>query len=497
MPSGTLSDFIGPLGVSCCLLSAVSLFAAERPNILLVVTDDQSWTTAGAYGDKVARTPNFDRIARNGALFEHAYCSTPSCTPSRASLLTGRPFSTLGEGANLLSSLPAEYPVFPELLEEAGYAIGHTGKGWGPGDIYAAGRSKDPLGAWYMNGAAQDKRSDEAKLFHAPQNWSANFEAFLDSAPKDRPFFFWFGSNDPHRPYQEALGENVDRDAVNVPPFLPDHPVVRQDLAEYVARVERADRDFGSLLNVLEQRGLIENTLIIFTSDNGMPFPRCKGFLYDYGVRMPLAVQWPARIPGGRAIDDFVSLADLAPTILEAAGVTKPPEMLGHGFLSALSSHKVGRVDSSRDKAFFGRERHSGSRVQDGRAVGYPMRGVRTDQFLYIRNFEPSRIPASSGGPVIDTDAGPTRTFLDEHKDDPQFARLWQLCFGKRPTEELYNVKGDPFEIRNIADDPRMAKTLSELRNVLDGWMKDIGDPRFSGEGGLFDRFPVRKSPNK
>src|SRR5690606_18365914 len=179
-----LSALIAP-----CLLGMPQPCLAEPPNILFVISDDQSWAHAGAYGDPAVRTPNFDRVAKNGVLFTHAFCAAPSCAPSRATILTGQDVGRLGEAANLHSTIPAEYPVFPELLGQKGYAVGHTGKGWGPGVIYAAGRTADPLGAWYMDGAEQNKREMEPKIFNKPQNSADNLKAFLD-ASEGKPFFF-------------------------------------------------------------------------------------------------------------------------------------------------------------------------------------------------------------------------------------------------------------------------------------------------------------------
>lgn len=465
--------------------------AANRPNILIVVADDQSWVSSGAYGEKAAQTPNMDSIARNGVRFTQAYCSAPSCAPSRASILTGRDFCTLEEGANLKGTLSSKFTVYPEILTQAGYVVAHTGKGWGPGNIYVAGRATEPFGDWYMEGKKQDKRSLESTLFNKPQVWAKNFEAFLDATPKDKSFCFWFGSNDPHRPYQSGLAGKINQSAIQVPPFLPDVPETRGDLTDYLAAIERLDRDLGSLVEVLKKRGLYENTLIIFTSDNGMPFPRAKGFLYDYGTRMPLLIQWPARLPKGRVLDDFVSLIDLAPTMLDVAQVPIPGEMTGRSLLSILTAKGDGRIDATRDHVFLGRERHGDKRIENGLSVGYPMRAVRTDKFLYIRNFKPNREPARDQDPSTDTDPGPTRTFLAEHKTDPQYAKLWQLSFAKRPAEELYDVTVDPFEMNNLAANPAYTAEKKKLNQQLFNWLKQIKDPRAGNNGDIFDTYPV------
>ncbi|HEO70478.1 MAG TPA: hypothetical protein ENN80_04390, partial [Candidatus Hydrogenedentes bacterium] len=301
--------------------------AAERPNILFAIADDQSWCHTSIAGDPVVKTPTFDRIAREGVLFEHAFCSSPSCTPSRGAILTGQDFWRLEEGASLWSHLPAKFPVYPELLAESGYRVGHTRKGWGPGQLKPGGRDVNPAGPRYKD-----------------------FEAFLDKTPADKPFCFWFGSTDPHRTYEVGSGaaSGMDPDAVNVPPFLPDAPEVRSDILDYLFEIQRFDREVGELLALLNRRGLLETTLVVMTSDNGMPFPRAKANIYDYGVHMPLAVRWPGVIKAGRVIHDFVSFADFAPTFLEAAGLQPTHDMTGKSLMALLASEKEGWFDPQR-----------------------------------------------------------------------------------------------------------------------------------------------------
>src|SRR5262245_15537080 len=229
-----------------------------RPNVLLVIADDWSYPHSGAYGDATVSTPAFDRVAREGALFNRAFTATPSCTPSRAALLAGQPVHRLAEGGNLWGFLPARIPVYPDLLESAGYAVGHTGKGWGPGKFEAGGRQRNPAGPRFDN-----------------------FDAFLAARRDGQPFCFWYGSADPHRPYDPGSGDRARIGTVKVPAFLPDTPLVRQDLLDYYAEVQRFDRQLAGLLDALERRGELDNTLVVVTSDNGMPFPRGKATLYD------------------------------------------------------------------------------------------------------------------------------------------------------------------------------------------------------------------------
>ncbi|NQT84523.1 sulfatase [bacterium] len=443
------------------------------PNILFAISDDQSWVHTGANGDRVVNTPAFDRVAREGVLFNHTFCSAPSCTPSRGAILTGRAFSQLEKGGDLWSTLPKKFEVFPDLLQAAGYHIGFTRKGWGPGRIEPGGRTRNPAGQQYRN-----------------------FEQFLKTVPTGKPFCFWFGSNDPHRSYVKGSGLRSGKklDDVKVPPFLPDVPEVRSDILDYYFEVERFDREVAEMLKLLEAAGNLDNTIVAITSDNGMPFPRAKANLYDYGTRMPLAVRWPARVKGGRAIRDFISFTDFAPTFLEAAGLKPPPAMSGRSFLDLLVSEKEGRVDPKRDRVFTGRERHAFCRKG---GLGYPCRAIRTYRFMYIHNFKPDRWPA--GDPKIygDIDGSPTKTFMMQNRDAGNVTNLFRLAFDKRPPDELYDLKEDPGQLTNVAGLAKYAEAKIKLRADLDNWMKAMGDPRAFGKGGEWDRQPYygRQNP--
>ena len=273
-------------------------------------------------------------------------------------MLTGQAFCRLEEGASLLSTLPAKFPVYPDLLEQAGYAVGFAGKGWDPGDWRPGGRKRNPAGPPFPS-----------------------LRAFLQNLPPGKPFCFWVGSRDPHRPYEAGSGaaSGIDPARIIVPPIVPDTPEIRRDLADYLFEVQRFDQSLRCCWPTWRQ-GARTNTLIVVTSDNGMPYPRGKCSLYDWGTREPLAIAWPGKIPPDRVIDDFVSLTDLAPTFLEAAGVPIPAEMTGRSLLPMLLSDRSGRVEKDRDRVFFGRERHDSYRLENGHPVGYPMRALRTEQ---------------------------------------------------------------------------------------------------------------------
>ncbi|MEY2410287.1 MAG: N-sulfoglucosamine sulfohydrolase [Verrucomicrobiota bacterium] len=459
--------------------SAESAVPKRRlPNIVICVADDWSWPHAGAYGDRVVKTPNFDRVAREGVLFALAFCAAPSCTPSRSALLTGQAPHRLGEGANLWGFLPNRFPVYPDLLEAAGYIVGLQGKGWGPGNFLAGGRTRNPAGPGFKG-----------------------FKEFLGTVPSGKPFCFWFGSQDPHRPYQKGAGARagLKAAAVDVPPWLPDTPAVRSDILDYYFEVQRFDRDVGRILSLLKNAGLLDDTIVVVTSDNGMPFLRAKTNVYDSGTHIPLCVRWPRRVPPGRTVDALVSLTDLAPTFLEAAGIKPPPDMTSQSLISLLVDSKDGQ---SRDKVFIERERHANVRAGD---LSYPVRAIRTRDFLYVRNLRPDRWPCGDPemwkavGTFGDCDDSLGKEFALAHRNEPPFAKFFALALQKRAGEELYDMRKDPSQLTNVVGQAEYATAKKKLREQLDAWMRQTKDPRVDGDGDVFDTYPyfgeVRKLP--
>lgn len=451
--------------LAALLLLGAAPAVETPPNILVLIADDWGYGHAGAYGDKVVKTPAFDRLAADGALFTRAFCASPSCTPSRAALLAGQAIHRLEDSGNLWSTLSAKIPVYPDLLEARGYAVGLRGKGWGPGDIQPGGRTRNPAGP-----AAKD------------------FPAFLKSLKAEQPFCYWFGSSDPHRPYTPGSGAaaGLKPEEVVVPPYFPDTPEVRSDILDYYLEVQRFDRDCAEILAALEGSGRAGNTIVVLTSDNGMPFPRCKANVYDSGVRMPLAIRWPSKIKPGLKIDALVSHTDLAPTFLEAAGLPLPPGLTGRTLLPLLR----GEAQEGRDRVFFGRERHANVRQGD---LGYPVRAIRTERWAYLRNLRPDRWPGGDPerwfavGPFGDCDGGPTKDVVLAARDGEAFRR----AFSKRPEEELYDMAADPHQLNNLAADPAHAETKAKLRAELEAWRTSTSDPRaLDPASDVFDRYP-------
>jgi uncharacterized sulfatase len=320
------------------LISSCQRPHQEAPNVLLAIADDWSWPHASIAGTEGIHTPAFDRIARDGILFTHAYCSAPSCTPSRGALLTGQYHWRLGQNANLWSTLDAGFEVYPDLLEEAGYKVGYTGKGWGPGMYQKGGRNRNPAGPQF------NEKTIDAPPGISRVDYSGNFKAFLGKKTAGQPFCFWFGAFEPHRVYAPGSGLEQGKDPaqITVPLCLPDDETVRKDIIDYYSEIEWFDSQLGQMIQHLEEFDLLEQTIIIVTSDNGMPFPRCKSNLYDLGTRVPLAIFMASNRKEGRIVEDLVSLTDLAPTILEAAGLPVPEEMTGQSLLPYFNTRREG-----------------------------------------------------------------------------------------------------------------------------------------------------------
>jgi N-sulfoglucosamine sulfohydrolase len=471
---------------------------ADRPNIFIAISDDVSFPHASAYGSKMVRTPAFDRVASNGVLFNNAFCPAPGCSPSRAAFLTGRHIWMIEEAGTHASYFPTKYRTFPEVLIPAGYFVGSTGKGWAPGNFQHNGRTENPAGKSYSN----------------KKGYVNGFSEFLKNRPDDQPFCFWFGSSDAHRSYRKGSGlaKGMTLDQAEVPKFLPDDPEIRSDLLDYAFEVERFDDDCDQMLKMIEAAGELDNTLVIITSDNGMPFPRAKANCYESGVHMPLAVSWKNRIPAGRTLDDLVGFVDLTATIYEAANVESPQDfpVVGTSLMPELASKKDGIANPARNAVLCGRERHSSSRYH---SLGYPQRAIRTADFLYIHNFRPERWPAGPSqkydkvvfdkqgqmtsyelgkphGGYHDIDGCPSLDFLIEHRDDPKFGKYLGWSVDRRPAEELFNIKTDPDCLHNLAGDPKFAGVQADHLGRLMAALKATGDARVVDGGDIWETYP-------
>ncbi|WP_038163397.1 sulfatase [Verrucomicrobium sp. BvORR106] len=504
----------------------------KRPNILFIFADD--WGRyASIYSEvngpgglnDVVRTPNFDRIAREGVLFRNAHVNAPSCTPCRSSLLSGQYFWRTGRGAILRGAVWDEkIPSYPLLLKDAGYHIGKTYKVWGPGtpadapyggQKYAFQKAGGRFNKFSQNVTAmvaQGKDAEAAKqeLYHEVLG---NFRDFLSAREPGTPFCYWFGPTNVHRSWQQGSGKalwQIDPDTLKgkMPPFLPDVPEVREDLADYFGEIQALDNAIGLLVEDLTKRGELENTLIVISGDHGAPgFPHGKCNLYDFGTGVSLAIAGPG-VKGGRVVDDFVNLPDLAPTFLETGGVAVPEVMTGKSLWSILKSDKSGQVDESRTWVVTGRERH----VENARAdyMPYPQRAIHTADHLLIINFKPDRYPMgdpyrldSADPPTYeeirdetratlpDEDSGPTKAWLVGQRNTPEWKAHFDWVYGKRPRVELYDLKKDPHQTKNVAEDPTYAAVKAGLEKRLLDELQRTGDPRLVDDGKFFETPPM------
>lgn len=470
---------------------------ATRPNILIAVADDWSYPHASAYGTTWTKTPHFDRVAREGLLFTRAYTPVAKCSASRATLLLGRHPWMNGAGFVHYGYFPAQYATYAEALRTHGYFTGFTGKGWSPGiALTADGKPRDLLGR-----AFQARKTTPPTTGISTVDYAANFADFLAAAPKGEPWCFWYGGNEPHRDYEFKSGVTKGgkqlADLPRVPEYWPDNETVRHDLLDYAMEVEYFDTQLGRILAELEKRGELANTIIIVTSDNGLPFPRSKGQCYEIANHLPLAIRWPAGIPhAGRKIDDYVSFPDLAPTLLEVAGLAPEDSGMapasGRSLTPLFAGDQSGQIDPTRNYVLVGRERHDPGRPHN---QGYPVRGIIADQTLYLRNFAPERWPA--GNPetaYLDTDSSPTKSAVLSARRAGQTAS-WALSFGRRPAEELYDLSVDPDCANNLAGMLSAAPRQLSLERSLLGLLTAQGDPRVTGpDPDFFDRFPFARA---
>ena len=428
------------------LLLGSQLFGAldekdARPNFVIVIADDMAWDDAGAYGHPSIRTPNIDRLAREGERFDRAFLTTSSCSPSRCSILTGRyPHST---GApELHQALPAEQVMLTEPLRKAGYWTASAGK-------------------WHLGRAAIAKL-DRVYQGGGPSGCEKWLKA-LRERPKDRPFFLWLAAIDPHRGYSKnAIEKPHTANDVVVPPYFPDTPEVRADLALYYDEIARLDRYLGAVLDELSEQGVAEDTFVVFLSDNGRPFPRCKTTLYDDGIRTPFIVRYPRRVKPGTTTRALVSTVDLAPTILELAGLDALPSFQGRSF-TALLDDPGARV---REYAFAEHNWH------DYRAHE---RAVITERLTYIWNGTPEH-PRT---PPADAVRSPTYGVLKKLHAEKRLIPDQSHCFGApRPEEELYARDRDPYSLRDLASELAWKPELERLRKALAEWQRKTEDRR-------------------
>jgi arylsulfatase A-like enzyme len=457
------------------------------PNILFCIADDASFPHMSAYGTQWVNTPAFDRVAREGLLFMNCYTPNAKCAPSRSSLLTGRNSWQLEEAGNHWPFFPAKFKTYAEVLAENGYFTGYTGKGWGPGFANDAGGNPRNLAGPVFQEHTLTPPTDKI----SPKDYSANFATFLDQATEG-PWCFWYGAHEPHRAYQYGTGATVANkdiaDIDEVPQFWPDIDTVRHDMLDYALELEYFDLHLGKMLQELESRDMLENTIIVVTADNGMPFPRIKSQTYEMSNHLPLAIMWPAGIENpGRRVQDFVSFIDFAPTFIELAGLSWEQTGMASTPGRSLTDIFQSIEQRNRDYVLIGKERHDVGRPDD---LGYPVRGMVKGEYLYVRNFQPDRWPA--GNPetgYLATDGGATKSAILDLRRSGENEQYWQWNFGKRLEEELYRISEDPYCMNNLISDPETRLIQEEMRDQMMTLLTEQQDPRVLGNGAVFDKY--------
>lgn len=476
-------------GLCSCNRSAIDI---QKPNILFCIWDDAS-PHMSAYGYDWCKTPNFDNIAEMGILFTNAYTPNAKCAPSRSNILTGRNSWQLEEAANHVLNFPAKFKTFPEVLRENGYVTAKTGKGWGPGDPgMIDGRERLLIGESY-----NDIKMKPWAGGMSNEDYASNFDAFLDSIGEDQSWFFWYGAREPHRRYEYGSGQEVGgkkiSDIDSVPAFWPDNEIIRNDMLDYALEIEYSDAHLGRMIKSLEEKGLLENTIIVMTSDHGMPFPRCKAQEYEYSNHVPLAIMWPKGIKNpGRTVSDMVSFIDFAPTFLELAGIPFDASGMhaspGRSLTDIFYSEKEGQVNPGRDIVLIGKERHDYSRPKN---QGFPIRGIVSDDFMYLYNYDISLWPA--GNPEIgylDIDGSPTKTEILRLFRTGENDFYWKLSMGKRASnEEFFNVTEDPECMVNLAELSEFSARKQEMKTRMESMLKEQQDPRMFGNGDVFNSY--------
>jgi N-sulfoglucosamine sulfohydrolase len=456
---------------TACSRQPVASIAANAPNFLLIVTDDQSWMHTGIAGDTVVKTPTFDGVAHNGIYFPHAYAAAPTCTASRSALLAGQPVWRTGSGAVLGGVYAANLANYQAELNAHGYRVGFTGKGWNPGK--SESKLPNPAGYSYQHKASK----------HAGNNttidYAQSFAKFLDDLKPGEHFSFIVTPFEPHRPYppDAAKKGGIDSSEIVVPGFLPDTSTVRSDVANYLFAISSQDAMMGDVIAQLAKHKLLDNTVIVITSDNGMPFPRAKSNLYEYGVRVPLAIQWQGKIAAGQISTSVINLSNLAPTFLDLAGIPVPKEMSSRSARSLLEGKAEVKAEPLDWQATFtGFERHI--KTARGNGQTYPMRAIHTTRYVYIHNFRPDLWPAGDPPGFEDIDnESPTKLELINSQWQPNIQKYLLLATQKRPAEEFYNLERDPFELNNLINDENYREAIAQLRDQLFAELRRTHDP--------------------
>ncbi len=432
---------------------------AGKPNFVIFIADDAGWNDIGPYGNSGIQTPNIDRLAREGLTFHNAFVTTSSCSPSRCSIMTGLYPHNTGAG-ELHLPLPADKKIFPGELKKNGYYTVAAGK-------------------WHLG----PNRTEFDSIFHPHEaSGAADWARALENRPKNKPFFMWLAANDPHRPYVEKqiIPRPNQAEGVFIPPFIPDNDLIREDFRKYYDEISRLDANIGKVMDQLDKEGLAENTVIIFLSDNGRPFPRSKTRLYDSGVKTPFIIRWPGHIKGGSHSESLVSSIDIAPTLCELAGVPLLKEFQGKSFAKLFTDTEA----TIHDFIFAEHNWHDYQAHE---------RLVRSKKFLYIKN----RLPLLTASPPADAVSGVTFQEMIRLYHMGQLTGPQKDSFvAPRASEELFDVINDPFQLTNLAASAGHAGVLKQMRQELEKWIALTGDSTFQNPAAdMYDRLTGRPLP--
>jgi N-sulfoglucosamine sulfohydrolase len=437
-----------PIAAFACILATVASEAQAAPrktrNVVLIVADDHGMNDAGCYGNTAIRTPGIDSLARNALRFTHAFCTTASCSASRSVILSG-----LHNHANGQYGHEHSYHHFrtfdnvktlPALLSQAGFRTARVGKFHvGPPEVYPFQHT--------LRGNAPEPMAEAARAFIAED---------------EAPFFLYYCTTEPHRPFKREGSDAFDPKEVDVPPYLPDTPECREELAAYYGSVQRMDRGVGRLIEVLKELGRWEDTLVIYISDNGIAFPGSKTTLYEPGMRLPCLIRYPDAPQQGGVCDAMVTWADLTPTILDCVGApAEGAEFHGRSFRAVLD----GQPAENWDEVYASHTFHEIT-------MYYPMRVVRTRQYKLLLNLA-HQLPFPFAS---DLQASATWKGVLA-RDDAMYGPRSVAAYCHRPRYELYDLKADPWESKNLADDPAHAAVLADLQKKLQAWQRATGDP--------------------
>ena len=441
----------------CWLGFGVLLSAAEKPNVLFLLSDDHSYPYLSCYGDANVRTPALDKLAGEGIKFRRFFTSAPQCVPSRAAYLSGR--SPVAARITRFSSpLPRDVATFPEVLKkEAGYYVGVVGRSY---HLDGSGKGDDGLGKFLEEGGYKTFK-DRFDVVQGGSDAQAveQAAAFLVGRPKDKPFCLWVNFSDPHHVWNAPASYRPDPASLKLPAHVPDLPGVREQYADYCAEVNRVDETAGKVLALLDRLGLAKDTLVVFAGDNGQALPHGKGSLYDPGCNVPFVVRWPGVVAPGGDSSALLSGEDLGPTVLAAAGLKSAAGMTGVSFLPLLK----GEAAKTRDHVFMERGPHGSAPVQVGMSnSGYELsRAVRSGRYKAIYNCTPW-IPYS---PVDSAGGSAWKSIQELHGKGGLAAGLTSTYFTTpRPVYEFYDLEKDPAELNNLSGQPEVAEAERALR---------------------------------